>query len=431
MRFARSYTQVMGPRSRAIAFIAACAGAAAAQTLEVTPNRVLIDESAAIHASGLQPGEHVSIRASLEDGGGNTWESQAEFASDDKGNIDSSKQAPVAGSYKDVSSMGLVWSMMPASKNVTVYQAPKNLGPQTIRFRLLRKGEGLATANLEQLSVAEGVVRTPVHEAGLYGVFFAPPGGVSSPGVLVVGGSEGGMPTRKAAWLASRGFAAFAVAYFHYEDLPSQLEAIPLEYFQRALGWIAARPETSGQKIAVMGTSRGGELALQLGSMFPRVAAVVAYVPANVRYRSCCGAAPRVPYAWTWQGRPLAFVLPRLRNAEMEVRAEIAVEHTQGPILITSGTDDHVWPSAEMADDIAARLQRQHFAYGFENLKYSHAGHLAGRAEIVPAWHSRTRNPATGQESDWGGSPKADAESSIDAGPKVIRFLGENLNPRR
>jgi dienelactone hydrolase len=180
-----------------------------------------------------------------------------------------------------------------------------------------------------------------------------------------------------------------------------------------------------------VGTSRGGELALQLGSMFPGISAVVAYVPANVRYRSCCRLSPIVPYAWTWQGQPLAFMMPRLRNAEMEMPAEIAVEHTQGPILMTSGTDDHVWPSAEMADDVVARLKRQHFAYSVENLKYSQAGHLAGRAEVVPAWHAPTRNPVSGRESDWGGSPKADAESSIDAGPKVITSLGENLNPHR
>jgi hypothetical protein len=59
-----------------------------------------------------------------------------------------------------------------------------------------------------------------------------------------------------------------------------------------------------------MGTSRGGELALQLGSMFPAIDAVVAYVPAKVRCAACCGNT-RVPYAWTWGGQPLPYVLPR------------------------------------------------------------------------------------------------------------------------
>jgi hypothetical protein len=46
---------------------------------------------------------------------------------------------------------------------------------------------------------------------------------------------------------------------------------------------------------------------LQLGSMYPQIRAVVAYVPANVRYAACCGNT-RVPYAWTWKGQPLSFL---------------------------------------------------------------------------------------------------------------------------
>jgi hypothetical protein len=38
-----------------------------AQTIEVVPNRVLFDESAAIHLTGLQPKEQISIQAELKD----------------------------------------------------------------------------------------------------------------------------------------------------------------------------------------------------------------------------------------------------------------------------------------------------------------------------------------------------------------------------
>jgi dienelactone hydrolase len=97
------------------------------------------------------------------------------------------------------------------------------------------------------------------------------------------------MPVRKAAWLASRGYAALALAYFRYDGLPPRLEGIPLEYFGSALAWMTQRPEISSDHIAVVGTSRGGEPALQLGSMFPEIKAVVAYVPSNVRLPACCG----------------------------------------------------------------------------------------------------------------------------------------------
>jgi hypothetical protein len=45
-------------------------GIASAQTLEVIPNEILMDESAAIRATGLHPNEAVSIEANLEDGEG-------------------------------------------------------------------------------------------------------------------------------------------------------------------------------------------------------------------------------------------------------------------------------------------------------------------------------------------------------------------------
>jgi hypothetical protein len=92
------------------------AGGIAAQTLEVVPARAMADEAAAIRATGLGPNERVSIRAELTDGGGQSWASQADFVADAQGAVDASKQAPVAGSYKEVSAMGLVWSMMPVTK---------------------------------------------------------------------------------------------------------------------------------------------------------------------------------------------------------------------------------------------------------------------------------------------------------------------------
>ncbi len=281
--------------------------------------------------------------------------------------------------------------------------------------------------------MGEGVRTLRVEEQGLRGVLFVPPGAASGarrPGVLVVGGSNGGLPSRPAAWLASHGFAALALAYFRFGDLPDTLENIPLEYFGRALEWMAHRPEIDPGKLAASGTSRGGELVLQLGSMYPQIRAVVAYVPANVRYPACCGFAASRP-AWTWQGQPLAFLPIRaVGRAELEMRAEIAVEHTHGPILMISGEDDHVWRSASMADSVISRLKRHDFAYECGNLKYPHAGHSAGRPGIVPAWHGHPKQAISGREMDLGGSPRGDSESSLDSMPKVLAFLERSLEGR-
>ncbi len=241
------------------------------------------------------------------------------------------------------------------------------------------------------------------------------------PGVLVVGGSEGGVPVEKALWLASHGYAALALAYFRYEDLPKNLEAIPLEYFGRAIQWMTERPEILPDRIAVVGTSRGGELALQLGAMYPELKAVVAYVPADVRFGSCCGGMAN-QFAWTWGGHPLAYTTSLFtENMAVKMKAAIVVEHTHGPILLISGDEDSVWPSSIMANAVADRLKEAHFAYDVEHLNYPHAGHRAGRPEIIPALDVTFLHLLTWPSTEcWREHRRENVQSSLDAIPKVL-----------
>jgi len=399
-----------------------------AQTLTVSPNRVMVDEPASIQAAGFQPNARLTIRAELVDGADAHWISRADFVADAQGSIDTSKQPAVAGSYKGVSATGLIWSMLPASRKTARYQPPRDFGVQTIEFQLMRGNTQLAAAQMEQTPIAAGVERVKLHEGRLRGTLFLPPGKDRHPGVLCLGGSEGGLPSRRAAWLASHGFAALALAYFRYDDLPKELAGIPLEYFGEALNWLVHRPETISDRIAVLGISRGAELALQLGSMFPVIKTVVAYSPSNVRNPACCGFTT-VPFAWSANGAGLPFrpLRATFRDDGMAMRALIEVEKTHGPILLISGEDDRVWQSSSMANSIAARLRQDRFAYDVENLKYPRAGHAAGRPEIVPSWSGAAKNPTSGREMEMGGTPQGNAESSLDATPKTIDFLQRNL----
>jgi dienelactone hydrolase len=395
-----------------------------AQTLEVTPTHIMADEAATIRATGLQPHERVSIHAELMDGADHLWASQAEFIADDGGSIDTAKQAPAKGSYKAVSAMGLVWSMMPTTKDAHSYRPPRGYGTQMISFHLVQNGKQTASAQLEQAFLREGVRQVKLTGA-LHGVLFLPDTSGPHTGVLVVGGSEGGLPAPRAAWLASHGYAALALAYFRYEGLPNELSAIPLEYFGQALAWMKERPEIAPGQLGVMGTSRGGELALQLGSMYSSIKAVVAYVPANVRYPSCCGRMMTV--AWTWKGQGLAFVLPTSRGpvpqSNESLAATIRVEETHGPIMVLSGDDDGVWPSSSMTSAVVNRLKAAHFPYPYERLDYPHAGHRAGNPAIIPTWTGSMTQPLSGEPENLGGSPQGNAESSLDAIPRVLKFL--------
>ena len=98
----------------------------------------------------------------------------------------------------------------------------------------------LATRSLTRQWLGDGVkvrtLRTDTDQVA--GVLALPPAG-SSPrvAVLAIGGSGGGVGmAADAALLASHGYPALALAYFHHPGRPDQLQDIPLEYFAAPRG---------------------------------------------------------------------------------------------------------------------------------------------------------------------------------------------------
>src|ERR687885_1057631 len=151
----------------------------------------------------------------------------------------------------------------------------------------------------------------PVEREDLVGTLFYPATPGPHPTVLVFGGSGGGLREGGAEALASEGFAALALAYFAIDPLPRDLVEIPLEYFERAIAWLKEQPAIDGDRIAAMGNSKGGELALLLGATYPEdVKAVVGYVPSGIVWQGV-SFGPRLlnpGSSWTLGGRPWPFV---------------------------------------------------------------------------------------------------------------------------
>src|SRR5690606_20354069 len=106
-------------------------------------------------------------------------------------------------------------------------------------------------------------------------------------------------------------------AYFNYEALPKYLIEIPLEYFETAIAWLQAQPQIDGERIAVGGGSRGGELSLLLGATFPQLKAVVANVPSGLAWGGFSpDPADANKPAWTFRGKPVAFMQSATRDEE-------------------------------------------------------------------------------------------------------------------
>ena len=429
--------------------------------LEILPSGVRMDEQVRIRALGLPPKSCARITATMRDDAGRLWESEASFRASSAGVIDVAAQAPFAGTYRGADAMGLFWSMRldPGRvKNPSTY-VKRTPSPVISKFRLECEGKVVATAECVRRFIAADVEMREVLEEGLVGRLFIPKAARqarSLPAVMVLGGSGGGLDWNRAAALAAHGYVTFALAYFGIPSLPPSLNEIPLEYFEHALRWLrlhcaAADPE----RIAVMGSSKGGELALLLAATFPEIRAVIALVPSGVVWRGIgkAQAGGRVHSSWTWRGEALPFVpwqlgrfyaegffrmlLQRpiafttlyeraLRDSDAVARAAIAVEKIQGPVLLISAGDDQVWPSRRMAEMVIERLSAHKFPHAAEHLCCEGAGHTL-RPPYTPATVTRTRYPFVGIEVVLGGAPEANHHGQLAAWRKSLEFLDRHL----
>jgi len=220
--------------------------------------------------------------------------------------------------------------------------------------------------------------------------------------VLTVGGSEGGYGNQsQAALLASHGYPVLQLAYFRAPGLPEELHAIPLEYLERALEWLHARPGVKG--VVMIGTSRGAELALLVGSTYPAlVQGVAAYVPFDTV----------VPGSWTRGGKPI----PPASNPD----PRIPVERIRGPVFLVGAGQDQVWGSGYGATAVRNR-RLEHGRKDTEALVFDDAGHAVGGA--VPYLPLVTEFSSNGFTLESGGTRQADALARTASWPRLLALL--------
>ncbi len=390
--------------------------------IELSSDTAVIDERLTIRVRGLEPGRPVTVCASVAMRDRCLW-SHASFVARPDGTVDLSTDAPVAGGYAGVDAMGLFWSAGPQRRSP---HRPAEGGSAILSATV--DGREVAIARVRRGWARPDVEIGDVRERGLVGRMYRAPSANPAPAVLVVGGSEGGLggwTQIMAAGLATHGLSALSLAYFRTEGLPPRLSVVPLEYFERALEWLGANPAVDPSRLAVMGASRGGELALLLGSTFPVLRAVVAYAPSHVVWSEIAFGFHRRRSSWSHDGRPLPFVDMHLpmnsaaaaRLLDTNPDAVIPVERINGAVLAVSGMEDTLWPSSLMADRVMDRLARHQHPFPFEHLKYPGVGHGITRPYVI------TRGLAHG------GSAAGAARANEHSWEHVRSFLHANLAP--
>jgi dienelactone hydrolase len=221
-------------------------------------------------------------------------------------------------------------------------------------------------------------------------------------GILVLGGSEGGIPTA---------------------GTPETLEEIPLEYFDKAITWMLGSGKMGHGGIVAVGASKGAELALLLAGRRPEIIGVIAISPSSVVWQGLPKSfwpMPQARSSWSVAGKGLPFVpydysmgvnpsslvdLYRQSLKKVAADAVIPVEKINGPVLLLSGADDLLWPSAEMGNAIIARLKANDFAYRFEHVTYPEAVHTLNENYMI------------------GGTTEGNRKARIDSQAKVLDFL--------
>lgn len=422
-----------------------------APTLTITPADALIDVPRQIRVEHVAPGATVEITA-LTRRNGVVWQAQAAYTAGEDGVVDLTREAPVSGDYTGLSPMGLIWAQSPDDgKSREYFNHPVT---DALVTDVVARVEGAeARASFTQRLASDGVTRVEVREEGLVGTLYLPAGSApgSHPAVMILNGSGGGINEPRAALYASRGYAAFALAYFKAPGLSDYISNTPLEYFQTGLRWLRNKVQPKHDFVAISGQSRGGELVLLLGATFPKeVSAVVAYVPGAVVHSGQNACDPKIgregptwllggkpiPHVWennrtaTWapfdEGpaphRHEKAILTALQDPDAVARARIRVEDIEGPVMLLSGTDDGSWPSSLYSKMVQDKLVEVQHPYPVKWLDYENGGHSI-LFPYVPTTQLVYAHPVSGKISTSGGNPKDNARADQESWEGVTSFL--------
>ena len=209
--------------------------------------------------------------------------------------------------------------------------------------------------------------------------------------IVGLGGSEGGNAWASNYWKKTRdefirqGYAFLALGYFGAKGAPDSLDRISLEKIHDAILEATKNPKINKNRIALIGGSKGGELALLLASHFKTIKCVVGIVPGHASFPGLTSHLSTS--SWTYQGAEVPYVpvseetIPALVKRDLRLafdtmlkdtaaveKALIKVEQINGPVLLVSATKDEMWGSTPMSEAIMKRLKAKNFSHYYEHI---------------------------------------------------------------
>lgn len=298
---------------------------------------------------------------------------------------------------------------------------------------------------LPQIEVLEpGPTGVRIEEAGLFGNYYPAGGDGPRPGILLLGGSEGGLGRgvkHMALALQREGFSVLQLAYFGAPGTSDSLERIPLELFDRGLAWLGAQPGVDAQRLALVGGSKGAEAVLLVATRHPDLRAVVAGMPTSVAWNginwqrggqsessswtSGGQEVPTMPFSSWNQAEGVISVYRSIEDPALGAdaeRAAIPIERARAATMLVCGEAETMWPACPMSRAVAARAAERGGPH-VHVLAYADAGHLVFGPPIARdnAFYRRLAM--------LGGSVEGNAAARADSWPRIITFLRDSTTP--
>ncbi|PSQ56023.1 MAG: hypothetical protein BRD23_09865 [Halobacteriales archaeon SW_9_67_25] len=409
----------------------------------VAPRAALIDDELALELHDLPGSREVEVTArttvSFNDES-TTWSASGSFVSSQEGVVSIHEDPPVKGDYSGVDPMGLFWAMTPESAENAFFPPTRH----EVTLTAAVGGETVAETTIDRRLGVAGVGEQPLEE-DLVGTLWTPPGEGSAPGVVLLHGSGGGELTSTARLLSSHGFVVVSLQYFgELDGLPDVLSAVPVEYAQRAIDLLRAHPRVTGSGVGVWGVSKGAELALVLASRDERVDAVLATSPSSLVWEGFDAEGyPTGTSSWTHGGDPVPYLpypdyeavpesadpfdQPRSfyeysqlqATTEQVAAATIPVERVDGDILLFSGTDDRLWHSTSMGEQVINRLAAREHPHRSNHRAIEGAGHFF-QLPFLPTFGTSGFGGYP-----LGGTPEANARASREHWPVALDLLAD------
>lgn len=429
-----------------------------APLLTINPIKAQVDEVIHIYLSRCPPKTEVTLRAKTIDEEGKLFESHAVFVTSEEGSLEVGSQKPIRGTYDEADPMGLFWSMELSHKKKRDAFVKHASTPVFVDLTLEIDGNVVTETVVTRCFSDPYIKKQKLDEDGLVGCLYRPSLIRQCPGVLILGGTDGGNQEHAAALLATHGYAALALSYFGVEGLPKNLVDIPIEYFEKAIQWMKSQHEIIDSQIAVIGFSRGGELALLLGTMFDDFKAVIAGSPSAFLTSGMVNRIFTPKPAWTYRGESLPYLpfayrlsnmvntwnkiisrepfsfLPiwdnSLKDKEKIKPSRIPVEKIKGPVLLISGGDDQLWPSSSYCDIMMKRLTKKKRPFRDVHVNYEKAGHFLCFPYSLPNLPVNVYAVVGVRKVTFGGSTKENAHAARASWMEILKFLDTTFKKR-